>query len=41
MDEASTLQNSVQDGGRKIFVMQDLTPFAEGFVGSEDHGSLS
>ena len=40
-DEASTLQNSIQDGGREIFVMQDLAPFAERFVRGEDHGSLS
>jgi hypothetical protein len=40
-DEASTLQNSIEDSGREIFVMQDLAPFAERFVRGEDHGSLS
>ena len=39
--KSSTLQDAIQDGGRKILVVQDLLPFAEWFVSGEDHRSFS
>ena len=41
MDKASALEDAIQDGGRQIFVMQNLSPFAERLIGGEDHRSFS
>ena len=40
MDESSTLQDPIQDGGRQILIVQHLAPGAERFVGGEDHRAL-
>jgi len=40
MDESSTLQDPIQDGGRQILIVQHLAPRAERFVGGEDHRAL-
>src|SRR2546429_268269 len=40
VDEASTLQDSIQNGGRQILVVQHLSPRAERLVRGEDHRPL-
>jgi hypothetical protein len=41
VDESSAFQNSIQDGGRQVVVVQHLSPLAERFIGGKDHRSLS
>jgi hypothetical protein len=41
VDKASALEDVIQDGGREIFVMQNLPPFVEGLIRGEDHRSFS
>ena len=41
MDEASTFQDSIQDSGRQVLVVQDLSPLAERLIGGEDQRSFS
>ena len=40
VDEASTLQDSIQNGGRQILVVQHLSPRAERLVRGENHRPL-
>jgi hypothetical protein len=40
MDEASTFQDSVEDGSCQILVVQHLSPLSERLVGSKDHGAF-
>ena len=40
-NEPSALQDAIEDGGRQILVVQHLSPFTQGLVGSEDHGPLT
>jgi len=37
MDEASTFQDSIEDGSCQVVVVQHFSPLTEGFVGSKDH----
>ena len=41
VDKASALKDAIQDGGRQIFVMQNLSSFAERLIRGEDHRSFS
>jgi hypothetical protein len=41
MDEASTFQDSIEDGSRQVLVVQHLSPLTEGLVGSKDHRPFS
>ena len=41
VDEASTFQNSIQDGGRQVLVVQHPSPLAERLIGGKDHRSFS
>ena len=41
MDEASTFENSIQDGGREVLVVQHPSPLAEWLIRGEDHRSFS
>ena len=41
LDQTSALEDTIQDGGGQVFVMQNLSPFAEWLIGGEDHGSFS
>ena len=41
MDKASTLQDTIQDRGRKVFIVQHLSPFAERLISGKDHRSFS
>ena len=40
MDQTSVLEDTIQDGGCQVFVMQNLSPLAKWFIGGEDHGSF-
>ena len=37
MDEASTFQDSIEDGSCQVLVVQHFSPLTEGLVGSKDH----
>jgi hypothetical protein len=37
MDEASTFQDSIEDGSCQVLVVQHLSPRTEGLIGSKDH----
>lgn len=41
MDEASTFQDSIQDSGRQVLVVQHLSPLAERLISGKDHRSFS
>ena len=41
MDKASALEDTIQYGGRQIFVVQHLPPLAKRLIGGEDHRSFS
>ena len=40
-DKASALEDAIQDSGGQVVIMQYLSPIAERFIGSKDHGSFS
>jgi hypothetical protein len=40
VDESSAFQNSIQDSGRQVLVVQHLSPLAERFIGGKDHRSF-
>ena len=37
MNEASTFQDSIEDGSCQVLVVQHFSPLTEGLVGSKDH----
>jgi hypothetical protein len=41
MDKASALQDAIQDGGRQVLIVQNLSPLAEWLIGGKDQRSLS
>jgi hypothetical protein len=36
VDKASALEDAIQDGGRQVLVMQNLSPLAERLIGGEE-----
>jgi hypothetical protein len=40
VDESPTFQDSIQDGGRQILIVQHFAPRAERFVGGQDRRAL-
>jgi hypothetical protein len=41
VDKASAFEDSIEDGSCQVFVVQHLSPLAQGFIGGEDHRPLS
>ena len=41
MDEASALEDAIQDGGRQVLIVQHPSPLAEWLIRGEDHRSFS
>jgi hypothetical protein len=37
VEEASTFQDSIEDGSCQVLVVQHFSPLTEGLVGSKDH----
>src|ERR1700730_871310 len=41
VDQTASFQDTIEDSGRHIFVVEYLAPLPQGFIGGEDHGPLS
>ena len=37
VDKTSTLEDAIQDSGRQVLVMQNISPLAERLIGGEDY----
>ena len=41
VDQTASFQDTIEDSGRHIVVVEYLAPLPQGFIGGKDHGSLS
>src|SRR6266568_9616724 len=41
VDQTASFQDTIEDSGRHIVVVEYLAPLPQGFIGGEDHGPLS